>query len=266
MKSHFQTGAAFVVLVGCLAAAISWLTPPAGRPDTVRLQAPPFVSLAKAQTLEGASLADEAGIAAYVRSPVPIDLPAAKSVFRTIEAEKPQYLIGSVSLPGYTSTEDPHLYISADGWLMAYYLAPDPLGKVVDLYAFDGDTMPTKLETALREVAAQLQLSLPEPIYYDFRYPNATHLMLITKQGNDSFQVKLPVEFDYYARGWALGYRNNLYTAKYFLNEVKIGDTFGPMYGDLTAAQLPPDVYHAIRVNQFNGEAYGSLVLIYRGD
>jgi len=107
----------------------------------LRLQPPSFVRSAHAQegvtsdtvAPEATPLGfpeDEAGIAAYFKSANPINLNNVKSVFRVIEAQTAEYIIGSVPVTNYPDTEDVHVYVHKDGWFLAYYLAADPVGKI----------------------------------------------------------------------------------------------------------------------------------------
>jgi hypothetical protein len=70
--------------------------------------------------------------------------------------------------------------------------------------------------------------------YYDFRYPNATHLMLIVEwvyNGTDSFEINIPGSFAYYERSWSLGTNDR---ASYQLDGVTVSDA-GCLYVVYTA-------------------------------
>jgi hypothetical protein len=118
-------------------------------------------------------------------------------VYRTIEVEKENYTIGSVALPGYAESEDVHVYVHKDGWLVAYYLKDEPIAKMINYrdYLEKGD-ITLKLDTALGKMCDGVGLPLFYTNYYDFRYPNANKLMLIVegkwKEGTDTFDIKIP--------------------------------------------------------------------------
>jgi hypothetical protein len=241
---------------------------PSRADGVIALQAPAFVGVAAA---EGeavlAGIADEAGIAAYFDKGQAITLSSVRGLFRTIEVETATYLLGSMQATGsgltaYPESEDPHVYVNTNGWVMAYYLSADPAGKIVDVYNYAGGAINTKLELVLNRVAPGYT-----PTFYDFRYPTATKLLLVVDQASgadDSFTVNLPSTFpNYYERSWALeGYYTTLE-----LNGSAIGSTanYNNTYGTLTPAQLGTDQTHTVLVNYASGTAAtGALAVIYR--
>lgn len=237
---------------------------PANRNGVFSFLAPPFVSIANAASSPAVSqIENEAGMSAYFKSPTTINLNSVVSLFRTIESQTATYIIGSIAVPDYPETEDVHVYIHVDGWVLAYYLKADPSGKIFDWKAYTGGAnIPTKLENVLSIVASQIGAPSPTPTYYDFRYPNATHLMLIADRladSLDSFQVNLPGSFGYYERSWST------YQSEYILDGTYLASGCGTSQGTLTATQLSPDTFHTIKGNYFcsNYMSIG-LVLIYR--
>ena len=117
------------------------------------------------------------------------------------------------------------------------------------------------------------------PTYYDFRYPNATHMTLVADwvgDGADSFQVMLPTTFIYYERSWSLA--NTCPQHSYTLDGLQIdkdvrwcGDrSWYTNQGTLTAVQILAGPYHTIAINQVNRccydpiYGYAGLALIYR--
>ncbi len=157
----------------------------AGRgPATIALKAPAFVGVASAQGGQqsiGSFLDNEAGISAYFNAGGPVDLDMAKAAFRTIEVQTADYIIGSVPVPDCPESADAHVYVHRNGWFLAYYLKADPVGKIFDWHRYTGTTVPTKLEKVLAVVAGLAGAPISASTYYDFRYPNATHLMLIVE-------------------------------------------------------------------------------------
>jgi hypothetical protein len=206
---------------------------------------------------------DEAGISAYFKSASPVNLANVRGVFRVIEVETADYIIGSVPVPNYPESEDVHVFIHRNGWFVAYYLASDPVAKIYDWKSYSGTSIPTKLERIISIVASEAGVPLGLVFYYDFRYPNASHMMLIaeTVSGGDDFTIQLPSTFAFYERSWGL--MNIGFDDYWILNDVTIRSgsycDYCTWQGYLTAAQLLPDRVHRIRVND-----YGGLALIYR--
>ena len=269
---------------------------PACADNVFSLQSPPFVGIASAQEVSGASIIeDEAGISAYFQASTSINLDDVRDVFRTIEDETNDYIIGSVPVANdpetYPESDDVHVYVHTDGWILAYYLAEDPASKIFDWRAYhDGGrtNITTKLENTIMAVADAAGVPFSSATYYDFRYPNATHLMLIVEWATgttDSFEVELPGSFTYYERSWSLGnnnsycyyhYHNYYCAARYKVNGEEIQyhsseDSTGwqqTSVGTLTVSQLPPnqnnliEVWANLCVSGCYG--YGGLALVYR--
>jgi len=256
---------------------------PAKADTTFRLQAPPLVSAAEVQGI----IEDEAGISAWFRTSSTINLNSVRSSFRTIEIETTDYILGSVPVPDYDESWDAHVYVHKDGWILAYYLAQDPVGKIYDWKAYHNGgrtTISTKLENVIAVIAnaAGFPFSTANVTYYDFRYPNATHLMLIVEwivsdyKASDSFQIKLPSNFAYYQRSWSLAHYGSDYYSGYhswyLLNNAEVkhldGSGWQMAQGILSASQLSPDQYHVIEIKAEAGwptiYAYGGLALVYR--
>ena len=248
---------------------------PAHADNVFSLQSPPFVGIASAQEVSGASIIeDEAGISAWFQASTSINLDDVRDVFRTIETETANYIIGSVPVTNYPESEDVHVYVHKDGWILAYYLAEDPVGKIFDWRMYHDTSrtnISTKLENTIAVVASAAGVPFSNATHYDFRYPNATHLMLIIEWvygGTDSCEVKLPGSFAYYERSWSLG--SNSHTAagaRYRLDGVTVEDYVRDWHtsqGFLTAAQLSADQFHTIEIHVPSDYAYGGLALVYR--
>ena len=251
------------------------------------LQSPPFVNVARAETVSATSaIMEEAGIAAYTQSSWAIDLSTVRGEFRTIERETDEYIIGSVGIPDYSEDHDPHVYVHTDGWVLAYYLAAEPASYIMDLRHYDGVTIgTTKLEDAMHEILSAIGVVSFDATFYDFRYPNATNMMLIAEAiyegGDESFNVYLPSDFAYYDRSWAhaLHHTGGSYDVEstLYLNDASINSLttseWALVYGSLSTPQLPPGVSHTIRVHLYEpsgyigsgrGDAFCGIALVYQ--
>ena len=262
-----------IVLSLLLALAVLSLAPQPAAPtsggNAIALKAPSFVRVANAQDAPDATPMgfpqDEAGISAYFKSALPVTLADVRSAFRTIESETADFILGSVPVSGYPKSHDVHVYVHKDGWFLAYYLSEDPVGRIFDWVQYgqgDKRTVPTMLETTLAVVTGMAGVPLSAATCYDFRYPSATHLMLIA-DNRSSFQVKLPSVYNYYHRSWSLLCTDSWNGGSWTLdgNLIKMSqDTSSNVAGTLTGAQLLPDTFHTVSI----GYAYGGLALIYR--
>lgn len=246
---------------------------PAQGNNVFQLHAPPFVSVAHADEQAILSvIGDEGGIAAYFQAATAVDMVSVRDVFRTVEDETADYIVGSVEVLNYPESEDVHVYVHRDGWILAYYLAADPAAKVLDWRAYNASgniDLSTKLENTLTKVAGYAVVNYPGCTYYDFRYPDATHMMLIADWvtgGTDSFQAYLPGNFTFWERSWALGTNDR---AWYHLDGATISDRncdrWCTAQGILTLTQLLPNQFHTIEVYAEGGDVgYAGLGLIYR--
>jgi len=241
---------------------------------TFNLQAPHFVGVARAEEDSIASfMEDEAGISSYFKASTGIALNDVRDAFRTIEVETTNYIIGSVPVTNYPESEDVHVYVHTDGWVVAYYLTADPVSKIFDSHNYHDTSrtaITTKLDNTLIHIASEAFVTYPGCTYYDFRFPNATNLMLVTEwtDTTDSFEVNLPSSFVFFERSWSLAtawWRGGTYQ----LNGVDIHKNSNEgwtSYGVLTVSQLPQNQNNTIQIvsGLSQGDTYGGLGLVYK--
>lgn len=161
--------------------------------------------------------ADEAGISAYVHAkPSGIDLNSAKSAFSSIERETPDYIIGTVALYLHAEEEYPHVYVSTDGWVVAYYPNERPSSWILPwAYYSGGAVSSTTLSKAVGQVATAVGGTSSGVKYYDFRYEDANKMMIITESiqhGTNFFKFTIPTTFQTYAVDWS-HYNKDEYTS-----------------------------------------------------
>ena len=231
------------------------------------LEGPPFVRTTSAEALDVISDLDaEAGMSAWFQSPDAINLSQVRGQFRTIEDETVDYIIGSVPVSGYTESADPHVYVHRDGWILAYYRSSDTIGKIIDTL---GKTITTtKLKNVVAAVAGAAGAPFADAMYYDFRYPNATHMMLIAEDeyNGRSFTILLPSTYGYFERGWAAMDESHYYPG-FMVDGVELPeagrDASCNGYGGITAAQLEPDVTHTAELGVIWTD-WGAIAILYR--
>lgn len=172
--------------------------------------------------------ADEAGISAYVKASSSIDLNNAKSAFASIERETADYIIGTVALAKHTEEQYPHVYVSTDGWVVAYYPKDRESSWILPWADYvNGPLSSTCLSKALGIVATAVGGTTDDIKYYDFRYPDASKMMIILESksaGTDDFYVTIPTTFTVYAVDWS---HYNIDTSTYddhskmYLNDIQ---------------------------------------------
>lgn len=254
-----------------LVAGMSFTAGNQGGPDrTLSLQAPPFVEAADGERPAaapdvGAQLADEAGISAYMQTSSAIDLNLVRGEFRTIETETADYIIGSVAVPEHPEEFDVHVYVHTDGWILAYYMSDEVTSKMADVKAQTISS--TKLETVVAMIAGTLGESVDSLKYYDFRYPNATNILMVAENDDDGtyFSIELPSDYGYSERSWA-AYESHDDTPEFEIDGTQATRDWSGShmaYGSIPSSQLLPGVSHSIVIDDY-GDTYGALVITYR--
>lgn len=278
-----------VMVIAILLASFGLVYRPTSPNDDniINLQLPPFVNIASAKgtdTVIASLLDSEAGISAYFQADHAINLNDVRSLFRTIELETPNYIIGSIPVPTYDEAEDVHAYVNIDGWVLVYYLRDDPVSRIFDWKSYNGVTISTtRLQNVLAVIASAVASSFPSPTYYHFRYPNATNLMLVADErlddsgytSSETFEINLPSSYQYYEKSWSLGSHvqncgNNNEHSTLYLNGTQIGynrhccDTWAVQHAKFGVSQLLPDSNHEIKTEVNCGYAWGGLAILYR--
>lgn len=178
------------------------------------LEAPDFVAAkiaATAQTPGTAFPVGEAGIAAYVKVTQTIGIAAVQSIYQKVEGVGDNYIFGTVSIPNFVDTLAVHLYIDADGWIIAYLTRSEPVAKMMQWLPADVDnpritTIPRNtLTDVLNRVENELNIGvgvLSQVKYYNFKFPEATTVTIAVKTRNDDganlMQVEIPANYTLY--------------------------------------------------------------------
>jgi len=201
-----------------------------------------FVRPVFAQTAsEPTFLEQEAGMSIYMKANETIDLSRAKTVFKYIEKETSEYIVGSMSLPDLPETDDVHCFVHRDGWIVVYYLKDEPIGKIIDWsYYSNGSLAKTKLQIGLENIAIALGLSVSDAKYYHFQYPYADKWTVVVEvwpggTGEDNFRIKIPSSLMIFEISWA--HNEN--------------------YGKLAISQLTPDEFHTVTARGWSSSIYG---------
>jgi hypothetical protein len=188
-----------------------------------------LVRPAFAQT--GSFLDQEAGIAAYVQVPSPVDLEGVKGAFKIIEQETSDFVVGTVEITNAPLA--PHVFVSSDGWIVAYFLRDESVGNA---WAYDHGFKPPDdvLARALTQVSSTVGGAPASPSYFDFEYPGANRVSVINAPtSGDLFEVQIPNGFQVFEAAQTQFY------------------------------QLVEDVTPSIQIGQFQ-EWYGALIVVYR--
>ena len=263
-----------------------------GGNSIISLEVPSFFSIASAggggaggavATQEGtAFLEDEAGVSAYVNTSQNIDLSKAIPCYRNIEYECDDYIIGSVELPDLPEDEDVHVYVSSDGWIVAYYLKDEPASKIMQWIGYDGggEITTTKLEDAISKMCTGIEIPYQQVKskikYYDFKYPDANRLMIIVDKmdvhGTDTFEFKIPGDYTVYKASWShCSYDCGASTASIKKSADEEWITINSFGGCNDCWQLKhgyydiwmePDVFYTVSIGHYEGGGYTGYACI----
>ena len=225
---------------------------------------------------------DEAGISAYVNVGQAIDLAKAKNAMRGIQAEGGNYIIGIIELPGLPEEEFPHMYISSDGWILAYYSKFAPSSRIFQWYGYAGGTITTTtLQDTIAKICPTIGVNFSQAEgtigYYHFKYPEATQITIAVERidehntnRTDTINFSIPYEVTLYEGSWSHSTRNDYYS-KVEINGTqisRINDDTGLECDYLEDQQVMPgklytmELYNSsVRSGYWGGVA---VVFIYR--
>ena len=219
--------------------------------------------------------ADEAGISAYVKANSSIILNDVKPVLASIERETSDYIIGTVALDLHVEEEYPHVYVSIDGWVVAYYPNNRPSSWILPWADYSGGPISsTTLNKTVGIVADAINGTANGVKYYDFRYPDASKMMIIVESTTSTnfFNVTIPTSFTTYAVDWSHycldclhSYCENSYA---YLDEVLFSDSgcrdYAINYGYFnTSTNFVNGVEHTIKITANRDTPRIGLVLEY---
>jgi len=231
-------------------------------------------SLEESSFLEG-----EAGISAYGQVNY-VDLDLAENAFKYVEKKTVNYIIGAVSVAGYDETHDVHVYVDTSMWIIAYYLGQEKPGKIIDWidYYTSGTIGVTKLEHALNKVVGEMSAFLPTVSYYDFRYPNATNIVIITDEEGvsgttETFRFMVPNDHFLHSKTWShSSYRGRGGNCQLLIDGNLLnagGNSSGWVFfeGDISGGLLIYDTFHEVSLihydNTGGARSFAGIVLIY---
>lgn len=220
-------------------------------PAAVALERPAFLDDATQTDLVGEKIQDEAGITAYYKAPNQLNLELIRPLFNSVELESADYILGSISVPSYEEHYDTHVFVRRDGWIMAYYLASAPSSKMIDTTARNLDN--SKLKTVMNNVAVTGGAPFGAVTYYNFNYPNATHMLLVGEY-SEPFEITMPSNYSYYELSGA-GNTGVRIDGQYYWSS-------SPYYGPIQLTSFLPDVVHIVDPGSYG--SYGALVVLYR--
>lgn len=148
----------------------------------------------KAQTTSTTFPVDEAGIAAYVKldNIENIDLEVVANSCDSIEELGESYVIGKIKVENAVGFNYPHIYVGADGWIVAYYLKTEEASRIMQWKDYTaGSINTTTLKDAINYITQKIGATYSSSVkYYDFGFPDANKMTLIAD--TNDFYVTVP--------------------------------------------------------------------------
>jgi len=136
----------------------------------------------------------EAGIAAYAKldNIENIDLEVFANACDSIEELGESYIVGTIKIENAVGFSYPHIYVGADGWIVAYYLKTEEVSRIMQWKGYTaGSINTTTLKDAIDHICAKIGVTYSPPVkYYDFAFPESNKMVLIV-DSND-FYVTVP--------------------------------------------------------------------------
>jgi len=190
-----------------------------GGKGVISLMPPPFIGVAGAAEAGGGggvaspvvlSLATEAGISAYLNAGS-IDLNQARTAYKSIDTETPEYIIGIVQISGVDESIYPRVYTNKNGWILAYLTKDEPASAIVQWEGYSGGQINrTTLEDGISKVcnAAGKNYTRDNVSYYDFRFPEANRMLWVVEREEqlhttNSFTFTIQNELIVYNGSWS---------------------------------------------------------------
>ncbi|MCA9873954.1 MAG: hypothetical protein KC441_09870, partial [Anaerolineales bacterium] len=120
-------------------------------------------------------------------------------------------------------------------------------------------------ENVLATVAGTAGVGLGNISFYDFRFPNATTMMLIAERynggGSDYFTVNIPTSIGVAERSWSL-YSDGYGGISLNGTDLHYSSYSGYYRGTISAALMPPATTHTIQIRSSSGDV-GGIALVY---
>lgn len=262
-------------------------SPEAQAGQGIALQPPAFLKSARAAGLAQVDfefILDQAGVTAYTKLDRKIDLLNAAARFKTIQQETDQFMVGIVTAPGYEpsteleETAEVNVFLHQDGWIVAYLSRWQPASAMFDWINYDEDRLTgTLIENVVRMFAKDEGVSDYTVSYYDFRNPEATHLVLAADRADittraDWFEVTIPRELTMYEGSWAhakfdssTGPSNCTVDGEELLRLNAPDEKWAYATGELSSTKLTLGTTHRFTTDVYNSWSNAGTVRIYCG-
>ncbi|MBV7333653.1 hypothetical protein KFU94_36550 [Chloroflexi bacterium TSY] len=256
----------------------------------IALRPPAFVKSARAASIgpvDFSFILEEAGVTAYTKVEQQLDLQFLPTSFKHIRQQTDDFILGIVYAPGYAALPEfdekgeVQVLVHKDGWIVAYLTRWQTAAELFDWVNYDRERLTaTLIESTIKFLATELELSNINISYYDFRYPEATDLILVADRADgitrtDSFKINIPREIQIYERVWSAGQFSlavsgyNRYPGTCKLDDVQLISLNPPVgkwrlyLGGLNENNFSQGKDHTITVGGSGRRAYCGVSIVY---
>jgi hypothetical protein len=150
----------------------------------------------------------------------------------------------------------------------------DPNAKLIDIR--NRTVVNTTLKSVVATIAGLAGVPFSCVIYYDFRFPDATNLIIVGEDNVDgkNFTVNIPSDFGYFERGWAALKSTSCggAGASFSLNNTALTPTWsdsssstgqnGSAFGSISSSQLIPNTTYTFALTGCSN--YAAVIITYR--
>lgn len=184
----------------------------------IALKAPAFAKSAQAAGLQQTDwefILEEAGITAYAKVDQQLDLQFLPNSFKHIRKQTDNYIMGTMYAPAYAEYPEfdemgeVQVLVHKNGWIVAYLTQWQTSAELFDWVNYETKRLSeTIIESTLKFLATELELSDVNLAFYDFRNPNATDLLLIADRADsnketDLLTVEIPQDIVIHESMWS---------------------------------------------------------------
>lgn len=241
---------------------------------------PPFIGIAGASPAGGGggaggsptvSLFNESGISAYLNAGS-INLTQARTAYKSIDTETPEYIIGIVQVSGVDESIYPRVYTNKSGWILAYLLKDEPASAIVQWEGYTGGAINrTTLEDGISKVctAAGKNYRRDNVSYYDFRFPGANRMLWVVEKTypfENSFNFTIQNELTVYNGSWAYYNGGSSGSGLKFDGTIIVASLGGQKYGYYNTTQLEKGTTHVVSIyaNDFGYPTQAATIITYK--
>ena len=219
----------------------------------------------------------QAGMAAYVNVGS-LNLENAIEAYNQINNLSTSHAVGLINIGNVYGSDNIHVYVDVNGWIVAYITRDEQLGKIVQWNAinYTNPVIKTTFEDAISIVSSKIGVNYSEIKgnikYYDFEHPQATNIVVFMNvrngAGSDYTTVLIQDNYLLYEMSfshfggyndWNYYYPSNLYLDGNLISKTTYG--IRRNLGNYDPNILTKDVPHTILLQESLSGGVASIII-----